>query len=289
MKGPTYIRAVDKLASAFPLRVTRHEEEGSPLHCHDFTELVMVQRGQARHLVGDASHMITAGDVFVIPPSLPHGYEDATDLHIVNVLVGRELVEKVLFKELDDLVGMRALFAVEPQVRATGQCSPQLHCTGDQFKQLEILIDQLIAEQQYKRPGSVGTARALLIVLMSNLARWYVRPTAAPARKIMELASVLNYIDGHTDESLHLDQLSELAQVSPRTLLRRFKESLGMTPKAYVLQARLHRARDLLRESRNSITEIAHEVGFCDHSHLTKAFQKQFGLSPKHYRSQSLH
>lgn len=63
-----------------------------------------------------------------------------------------------------------------------------------------------------------------------------------------------------------------------------FTRKTGKTVFAYHRQLRLQRAADELREGGRSITEIAHDLGFSSSSHLTTAFSKEYGKTPRQYR-----
>ena len=59
---------------------------------------------------------------------------------------------------------------------------------------------------------------------------------------------------------------------------------LGTTPHRYQLLLRLSRAKSMLREG-ICITQIAHGVGFADHSHLDRSFRVLLGMTPTQYRN----
>lgn len=72
--------------------------------------------------------------------------------------------------------------------------------------------------------------------------------------------------------------------ISVRTLNRRFKQATGATPQGYVHQQRIDMARDLLRTSNLSITEVAAAVGYSDSGHFARLFRDQTKQSPREYR-----
>lgn len=75
--------------------------------------------------------------------------------------------------------------------------------------------------------------------------------------------------------------------VSVRHLQKLFAMS-GQTFSGYVSSQRLEMARKMLliqSPSSRTITEIAHQAGFCDHSHLNRAFKRHFGMSPARFRA----
>jgi AraC-like DNA-binding protein len=79
-----------------------------------------------------------------------------------------------------------------------------------------------------------------------------------------------------------LTELAKLVGVSRFQLLRGFAREVGTTPHAYLVQRRIQFARRLLVAGR-PIVEAAIDAGFADQSHLTRAFVRQFGITPGRY------
>ena len=69
-----------------------------------------------------------------------------------------------------------------------------------------------------------------------------------------------------------------------RTLNRRFHQAVGMSPRDWLQQLRMHQARELLRHSNLSLSEVAWEVGLQDVSHFGSLFREQVGMTPGAYR-----
>ena len=79
-------------------------------------------------------------------------------------------------------------------------------------------------------------------------------------------------------------RLADIANLSERTLLRRFKKATGLTPTEYIQHLRIDRARELLGLSIN-IDEVAWQVGYKDSASFRRTFLKIIGLSPREYRN----
>lgn len=71
-------------------------------------------------------------------------------------------------------------------------------------------------------------------------------------------------------------------------LIRAFKAEYGMTPYHYLLERKVSSAKQLLKNTAMSITEIAHQLGFCNCHHFSAFFSKRVGLSPSEYRKRKL-
>ncbi|ADV81800.1 transcriptional regulator, AraC family [Terriglobus saanensis SP1PR4] len=83
---------------------------------------------------------------------------------------------------------------------------------------------------------------------------------------------------------LDLQTLAVESGYSRSHFLRMFKGSMGCTPHRYLLQLRLERAKEMLRQRKWLLSDIAVICGFSSHAHLTKVFRDVVGVSPSEYR-----
>lgn len=74
--------------------------------------------------------------------------------------------------------------------------------------------------------------------------------------------------------------------MSKATLYRKFKEIMDKTPSEFIRSIRLEHAAKLLRTTRLTVSEIMFKCGFSNKSYFYREFFKQYGGSPKEYRSQ---
>lgn len=79
-------------------------------------------------------------------------------------------------------------------------------------------------------------------------------------------------------------QIAERFGMSVRTLNRRFKNALGETPLEYLQTIRITTAKELLKTSNLSISEIASKVGYEDTGYFTRLFKKHLATTPNAYR-----
>ncbi len=92
------------------------------------------------------------------------------------------------------------------------------------------------------------------------------------------------YLQDHLARGIGVGEVADRLQVSRRTMARRFQEAIGLTPQAYLNSLRLGAARDLLRRSNLSVSEVAWQVGLQDVSYFSRLFRRHNGLSPLRYR-----
>jgi AraC family transcriptional regulator len=102
---------------------------------------------------------------------------------------------------------------------------------------------------------------------------------------IARLRKVEDYVRAHLIESISLEALAKLAELSPFHFSRVFKQSTGMTPLQFVIRERMLRAQQLIRETSRSLIEIALEVGYTSPSHFARVFRRTVGMAPTEFRA----
>lgn len=105
-----------------------------------------------------------------------------------------------------------------------------------------------------------------------------------PAADSGGMAPLLVWLEENLRRDLSLAAIARKACASTRTLSRKFKEQVGMTPAQWVIQARIRKAQRLLETTDLSIDQLASEVGFRSPSVLREHFSAQLGTSPQGYR-----
>ncbi len=95
---------------------------------------------------------------------------------------------------------------------------------------------------------------------------------------------VQDYLEAHFAENVSLQQLAQIANLSPFHLLRLFRKQVGLPPHAYLMQVRVARAKTRLAAG-YTIATVTQETGFVDQSHLTRHFKRIVGVTPGQYVS----
>ncbi len=96
---------------------------------------------------------------------------------------------------------------------------------------------------------------------------------------------IKDYIQAHyADNGLSIKDISEHVHLSSSYLCTVFKTESGQTLNQYLTGFRMEKAKQLLADPRNKITDVAAKVGFTDCNYFGKTFKKIVGLSPSEYR-----
>jgi AraC family transcriptional regulator len=147
----------------------------------------------------------------------------------------------------------------------------------------------LKAELEQGEMGDRTYADALATALAAHLLRHYTThkhtlPEYEDGLPKLKLKQAIEYINEHLGENLSLTAIAEQLEMSQYHFGRLFKQSMGQPPHQYLIQQRVERAKQLLKQPELSITAIAIACGFTHQSHLAKHFRQQTKLSPTQFR-----
>lgn len=155
-------------------------------------------------------------------------------------------------------------------------------CDGFTPTQLRLVVSFLVraCEVQEKHAARL---RAQLEIPGRASAPNRARGGLAPA----SLRRVQLFVEANLEKPLTLADLAARAELSTFHFARAFKASLGLTPRAFLEQRRILRAKRLMRETNWSLSQIALETGLGSQSRMTTAFRKATGATPARYRRAS--
>ena len=107
----------------------------------------------------------------------------------------------------------------------------------------------------------------------TRLARW-------------KLLRVFDFTERNLGGSIRVADLANVASLSVSHFTRAFRRSVGITPRVFVLERRIVRAKALMLSTQDSLSSIASACGLTDQSHFTRRFRQVVGLTPKRWRRQ---
>ena len=102
------------------------------------------------------------------------------------------------------------------------------------------------------------------------------------------IARIKAYIARHLQDRITATDLAQVAGYSQYHMARIFKEETGLSPFEYIRHERLASAACVLREGKQRVLDVALDFVFDSHEGFTRAFTKQFGVSPKKYANYPL-
>ena len=122
----------------------------------------------------------------------------------------------------------------------------------------------------------------VLEVLSELLLQTHTRKNRISDKK--HISEIANYLDTNSDLKITLDKLESKFKINKFKICRLFNSEIGVSPNEYQNSIRIEKSKSLFY-TKNSISNIALEVGFFDQSHFTHNFKKYVGVTPKQYKN----
>lgn len=104
---------------------------------------------------------------------------------------------------------------------------------------------------------------------------------ALPETQAERVARAIHYLRDHFNEPLRVEQLAEVARMSPSSFHQHFKAMTSLTPVQYQKQLRLLEARRLMVSDNVNVSEAAYQVGYESASQFSREYTRSFGVPPK--------
>ena len=92
------------------------------------------------------------------------------------------------------------------------------------------------------------------------------------------------YIQLHVEDKITVDQLAQQVGHAKNYLIKKFHKETGKTIGAYITDAKMERAKLLLKEPGKSVQDIAEQLGYATQSHFGELFRKHTGMTPAQWR-----
>lgn len=202
----------------------------------------VVMQGTVTVCLENREAACSRGDVFIIPPYAVHSVRQGRDARLLSMCIGTAFIEETDIETAEEIV---------------------------QDLLRDVSLQGIFGKEQgEKLPASLRAVYRL----RDN------------GRKEMEagMKILTDKIISHPEQELPIEAMAADIFVSKYYLIRKFKNSIGMTPHRFCIQNRIRKSQRML-DKEKTISGIATEMGFYDQSHFDKAFQKIVGISPSEY------
>jgi transcriptional regulator GlxA family with amidase domain len=266
------------------------------------------------HGVRFAAHALRRSyDVAIVPPiwceSLADLESQARRLRAENAFIVRMARRSKVFASACSGAVLLAQAGLLSGRRAT-TCWWLVNWFRESFPDVEVVPDRLVMRDRELWTAAAGTAymhlaldlvrelageplaaatgRLMLVERRRGSQSPYLVLRAAPAQD-SEIERATRYLQQHSAKRLAIAGVCRALALSERTLARRFKASLGMSPLSYLQSQRVARARQLLESSRLPLERIVEQCGYEDVSSFRKLFARQVGMTPREYRQRFGH
>lgn len=182
------------------------------------------------------------GDVFIIQPYAIHSVCQRRDARLLSMCVGTTFIEETDLETAEGIV---------------------------QELLMEVMEQGIFGREQREK-------------LLTSVRAVYCLRNNGQKEMDAGIKILADKITNHPEQELSIETLAADIFVNKYYLIRKFKNSIGMTPHQFCIQNRIRKSQGLLDEEK-TVGRIAAEMGFYDQSHFDKAFQRIVGISPSEY------
>ncbi len=277
------------------------------MHCHEYCELMIVNRGSCRHAFHGIENLMIPGDVILIPAHEAHGYALSGEISLYNCQFVPAQMDEEVIRRLDtegvlhgvgegraakESVFWEHLVAdreemhtdVLPSYEFNSSKQGVIHLRPSELTFILSLLEHMLEAQQAEEEDCAIRKRkyAELILLevcraIRNQNRKYADCSAGNQKII---AAVLTEIENNLTEPFDIAEVAKRYAFSPNYLRKLFKDFTGVAPVQYLNRLRMIRACECLEQRTMSIKEVAEYVGIYDLNYFSRLFKKVIGCSP---------
>ncbi len=253
---------------------------------HDYCELVYVQAGSARFELQDRNYGLSCGDLIVIGPSLYHRIclDPGPRAKLSLIFFQPELLYNPASAETAEY--LMPFFQQLPDfpvvVSATTGVPSQI------FGFMKRIREEMPSLTNRARLTAKTYLKTILVLLLNHYSELLETREAFHQREhdISRLEPVFSLLEENYSQHLAVNEAARRCAMSCSHFMCFFKRVTGQSFIAYANQFRVAKAQELLHTTRNSISEISQETGFCDQSHFGSTFRRMVGMTPREYRRQ---
>jgi AraC-like DNA-binding protein len=245
-------------------------------HFHREYELTLITKGSGTRLVGDGVQDYAPGDLTLIGPEVPHTYVSKHGFNEHEALVvqfrpnflGRDIFRSPEFIEVAAMLERSA-------------CGLSFPCSATMLNDLVGLTDldpayqTLTLLQILVRLSACSEARPL-----AGTVHLPALNQAAEAR----IGAVVHLLHTEYARPMSLDEVAAAAHMSPSSTSRFFRRAMGVTITNYLNALRVDAACRLLRDTDQTVADIAADCGYANLSNFNRRFRELRGMSPREYR-----
>ena len=251
-------------------------------HKHEYYQAFYVISGSLIHHTDAGTAELSAGDVFILPPNLPHYIEaepGKVDFYALSFmptfLRGLQEGNRLVFDFL------RYLTDAAPET-----IHLKLPLSDEDIIFTEALFKRTLDEFQSSRTGKDAVVKSCVTVLLSLFARLYFEEQAeslTPGENRQAVLYCIEYIKSHFNEAISLSEMARHSAMSKSCFCKLFSSITGTSFKQYLNTCRINHAAQLLK-SGEKVNDVSALCGYEDFSTFYRNFVKLMDISPTQYR-----
>lgn len=251
-------------------------------HSHICFEITVVDSGSGVYTTDNGSYPMNTGDIFVF---------SSNEYHCITEVGNKGLGLTNTHFEPRYLWGNSADSFSEENINFPFYHSKEFknRIPAEKAGIIHSYVKEIKAELSGKKSEYQLQVKSLLNMLLIKLIREFDyadKGNAVNSTQFKNIQHILTFIDEHFNEQLSLNQLAELAGMSPNYFSAFFKKISGITLWDYINSKRINMAVQCIRnrDSGKNMLEIAILCGFNNTTHFNKMFKRITGMTPTEYK-----
>lgn len=271
---------------AFPVAcyVNRTGSVPVPWHWHDELEVVVVEKGSVLIQIGSVRQEVAEGNGCFINAGVLHAVEKSSD----DEMEERSIVfhPRLVGGSMDSVFWQKYVLPV-----VSDRSLPGIYLDAAVSWQKEMLSYIRTAWEvcAMEKDDYEIAARNALSRCLSLLHRQQMGQKGGQTEKALRqnerIKTMLKFVQDHFDEAITVRQIAESVSVSESECMRCFRNTIGVTPIAYLKSYRLQCASELLKNTDFPVSDIGGRCGFFEMSYFSRAFREVYGVTPSRYRA----
>ena len=284
--------SISENQNGLPFFIKRMDECAQEIHRHEYVQIIYVWKGHLKHVIHDNAFDLHRGDIFVIPPYVPHYFikDDSEYFEIVEFEFTPEYITDQYQTGLSDS-GITDFAYLEPFLVVEQDVKPRLNLKGRIQLEIETILGEVFREYETREEGFQLLIRALLQKLLVLVGREFKRSlTGSESQALFDrhrdaLQASIDFINLNFASDICLQDAARVAMISQSYYRYLFKQMMQKTFTEYLNDLRISKATSLLeRERDKKIIEICYEVGYNNVTHFNRIFRQSTGSSPTAFR-----
>ncbi|MBN3754363.1 AraC family transcriptional regulator [Paraburkholderia sp. Tr-20389] len=248
----------------------RFEKFSFDRHFHIDYHIGLVTDGVQRQTFSGKSVLLGPGCISLMPPGEIHdGINEGDAAYTLRTF---RLSHDLLARITEEIAGKRGDFELGGTMLEDPMLAAQL-----------LRLHDAMGSRDDSLAMAVQSQWLTLLELLLSRSRGVAPSEETGALSPMQWHRVRDYCFAHLGEKISLDELAAVCGLGRFHFLRQFKQTIGMTPHAWLVRLRLEQACSLLARSAGTIADVAQGLGFYDQSHFNRAFRQAFGVAPSNY------
>ena len=251
------------------------------LHSHNYFQIYYILSGRVIHHLESTSATLVNGDVFILPPNIPHYIEASQDVNFYAMSF-----KEGYFNRTDHSNKLIYDFLYYLKSATLENIHPKISLSYDDSTFALSVVERIMYEFSSHNNSKAELIKGCVSVLLSLLAGIYFEEKADVLNTTLNknaISHCVEYINNHFDDDITLVEMAKLSTMSKTRFCAMFYEFTGDTFNNYLNNVRIKKAKEYISKG-EKISVVSSLCGYSNFSTFYRNFKKYMNLSPVEYQ-----